>query len=183
MFIERTQWESQDRSGIGSAHQQWKLGERAFGLRLERVDPLPFGVSSLAHEGVIGFGDQKYSWRANVFWSAPVPCRFARPDCFSSGHRFGESLGGKCSPNLRNPTGCNTAQDEPQKSTKAKRNTPKNKRKQRRATESTRMQGRTETPTEKKEDARCIAAARWSFVCQQNYKCIARTSLVFTLDT
>jgi len=61
VFIERTQWKSQDRSGIGSAHQQWKLGQLAFGLRSERVDPLPFGVSSLAHVGVIGFEDEKYS--------------------------------------------------------------------------------------------------------------------------
>ena len=67
MFVERAQRKSQNLSGIGSAHQQWKLGKRAFGLRFERVDPLPFRVSSLAHVGVIGFEEQKYSRLAKLF--------------------------------------------------------------------------------------------------------------------
>jgi hypothetical protein len=61
VFVERAQRESQDRRSIGPAQQQWELGQRAFGLRFERVDPLPFGVGSVAHVGVIGFADQKYS--------------------------------------------------------------------------------------------------------------------------
>jgi hypothetical protein len=67
VFVERAQRKSQDRSGIGSANQQWKLGQRTLGLRFERVDPLPFGVSSLAHVGVIGFGDQNYSQMSELF--------------------------------------------------------------------------------------------------------------------